>query len=171
MDRFTLLATLFQVRVTSYVSLQRQTHSAWLPQELRMCLSWGLFTEERKRLGKLARFLSQPYWFGKSLQPPLGRTEWGSWKNRCFFSQWLLKVERASSSTDQGMNSRRSLEWVRLQGGRPRFDPWIGKTPLEESLATHSSMLAWRIPWTEEPGGLQSMGLQSVTTECWCFPL
>ena len=32
--------------------------------------------------------------------------------------------------------------------------------PLEEGMATHSSILAWRIPWTEEPGGLQSMGLQ-----------
>ena len=30
--------------------------------------------------------------------------------------------------------------------------------PLEEEMATHSSMLAWRIPWTEEPGSLQSMG-------------
>ena len=34
--------------------------------------------------------------------------------------------------------------------------------PLEEDMATHSSILAWRIPWTEEPGGLQSMGLQRV---------
>ena len=33
--------------------------------------------------------------------------------------------------------------------------------PLEEGMATHSSMLAWRIPWTEEPGELQSMGSQS----------
>ena len=33
---------------------------------------------------------------------------------------------------------------------------------LEEGMATHSSMLAWRIPWTEEPGELQSMGLQRV---------
>ena len=30
--------------------------------------------------------------------------------------------------------------------------------PLEKGMATHSSVLAWRIPWTEEPGGLQSMG-------------
>ena len=38
--------------------------------------------------------------------------------------------------------------------------------PLEEGMATHSSILAWRIPWTEEPGGLQSMWLQeSDTTE------
>ena len=34
--------------------------------------------------------------------------------------------------------------------------------PLEEEMATHSSILAWRIPWSEEPGGLQSMGSQTV---------
>ena len=34
------------------------------------------------------------------------------------------------------------------------------KDPLEESMATHSSILAWKIPWTEEPGGLGSIGLQ-----------
>ena len=34
--------------------------------------------------------------------------------------------------------------------------------PLEKEMATHSSTLAWRIPWTEEPGGLQSMGSQRV---------
>jgi len=34
--------------------------------------------------------------------------------------------------------------------------------PLEEGIVTHSSILAWRIPWTEEPDGLQSMGLQRV---------
>ena len=34
--------------------------------------------------------------------------------------------------------------------------------PLEKEMATHSSILAGEIPWTEEPGGLQSMGLQSV---------
>ena len=34
--------------------------------------------------------------------------------------------------------------------------------PLEEGMATHSSVLAWRIPWTEEPGGLQSIASQRV---------
>ena len=34
--------------------------------------------------------------------------------------------------------------------------------PLEEEMATHSSILAWRIPWTEEPGRLESMGLQRI---------
>ena len=37
------------------------------------------------------------------------------------------------------------------------------EAPLEEGMATHFSILAWRIPWTEEPGGLQSMGLQRGT--------
>ena len=34
--------------------------------------------------------------------------------------------------------------------------------PMEKEMATYSGILAWEIPWTEEPGGLQSMGLQSV---------
>ena len=38
-----------------------------------------------------------------------------------------------------------------------------GKDPLEKEMATHSNVLAWEIPWTEEPGRLQSMGLQSQT--------
>ena len=43
--------------------------------------------------------------------------------------------------------------WVRSLG-------W--DDPLEKEMATHSSILAWRIPWTEEPGGLQSMGSQRL---------
>ena len=37
--------------------------------------------------------------------------------------------------------------------------------PLEEDMATHSSILAWRIPWSEDPGGLQSLVLQSWTQQ------
>ena len=44
---------------------------------------------------------------------------------------------------------------------RPGFYPWQ-EDPLEEEMEIHSSILAWRIPWTEEPGGLQSMGSQRV---------
>ena len=47
-------------------------------------------------------------------------------------------------------------------GRRPGFDPWFGKIPWRKEMAIHSSVLAWRIPWTEEPGRLQSMGPQSV---------
>ena len=38
--------------------------------------------------------------------------------------------------------------------------------PLEKGVAPHSSILAWRIPWTEEPGGLESVGLQTVGHDC-----
>ena len=34
--------------------------------------------------------------------------------------------------------------------------------PLEEGMSTHSNILAWKIPWTEEPGGLESLGMQRV---------
>ena len=43
--------------------------------------------------------------------------------------------------------------WVRFLGQ---------EDPLEKKMATHSRILAWKIPWMEEPGGLQSMGLQRV---------
>ena len=43
--------------------------------------------------------------------------------------------------------------WVQFLG-------W--EDPLEKEMATHSSIPAWRVPWTEEPGGLQSMGSQRV---------
>ena len=43
---------------------------------------------------------------------------------------------------------------------RVRFLGW--EDPLEKGTATQSSILAWRFPWTEEPGGLQSLGLQRV---------
>ena len=47
-----------------------------------------------------------------------------------------------------------------------RHETWVPslgqEDPLEKEVATHSSILAWRIPWTEQPGGLQSMGSQRV---------
>ena len=44
-----------------------------------------------------------------------------------------------------------------------RVGPLGQEDPLEEGMVTHSSILAWRIPWTEEPGWLQSIGFQSQT--------
>ena len=51
--------------------------------------------------------------------------------------------------------------WVRSLGQ---------EDPLEKGMATHSSTLAWRIPWTEEPGGLQSMGSQRFGHDSVTFP-
>ena len=42
------------------------------------------------------------------------------------------------------------------------FNPWVWKIPLEKQMTTHSSILAWRTPWTEEPGGLQCLLSQRV---------
>ena len=52
--------------------------------------------------------------------------------------------------------------WVRSLGQ---------EDPLEKGMATHSSTLAWELPWTEEPGGQQSLGSQSDTPERPRFPL
>ena len=61
--------------------------------------------------------------------------------------------------------------WASLVAQRAKTLPAIQKTevqsvgredPLENEMATHSSILAWRIPWTEEPDGLSSMGLHKV---------
>ena len=46
--------------------------------------------------------------------------------------------------------------------GDPGLIPGLGRSPGEGGIATDSSILAWRIQWTEEPGGLQSMGSQRV---------
>ena len=60
------------------------------------------------------------------------------------------------------------LRWqiICLQCRRPGFDPWVKKIPLVKEMATHSSILAWKIPWNEEPGRLQSIGSQRVRHNC-----
>ena len=57
-----------------------------------------------------------------------------------------------------GSDSKESASYV----GDLDSIPWVGKNLLEESMATHSSILAWETPWTEEPGGLQSTGWKIV---------
>ena len=60
-----------------------------------------------------------------------------------------------SSLVAQLVKSLPSMQETRVQSpGR--------EDPLEKEMASHSNILAWRIPWTEESGGLQSMGLQRV---------
>ena len=59
------------------------------------------------------------------------------------------------------------VQWVKnLPAVQETPEMWVlpmdQGDPLEKELATHSSILAWRIPWTEETGGLQSKGLQRV---------
>ena len=72
----------------------------------------------------------------------------------CFLSPSVLASTGGSSGKEPACQCRRRK--------RCGFDPWVGKIPLEEGMATHSSILAWEIPWTEEPGGLQSIGWPRV---------
>ena len=68
-----------------------------------------------------------------------------------------------------------SLVAQRLKRLPPMRETWVRslgrKDPLEKEMATHSSILAWRIPWTEEPGRLQSTGLQRVGHEWATSPI
>ena len=58
-------------------------------------------------------------------------------------------------------------QWLRIH--LPMQEMWVrslgGEDPLEEEITTHPSILAWKIPWTEEPGEPQSMGLQKNQTQ------
>ena len=63
---------------------------------------------------------------------------------------------------------------VKMVGNLPAMkETWVWslceEDSLEKGIATHSSILAWRIPWTEEPGGLQSVGLQRVRQDWMTF--
>ena len=75
--------------------------------------------------------------------PPVLVSNWG-W-NKLAQTQGVPVVKNAPA------NGRRRK--------RRSFDPWV-KDSLEKGMATHSGILAWRILWTEEPGGLQSRGSQ-----------
>ena len=72
---------------------------------------------------------------------------------------------------DKDFDSFKVLNWASLVAQGLKRLPLIQETwvrsldwedPLEKEMTTHSSILAWRIPWTEKPGGLQSMGSQRV---------
>ena len=69
-------------------------------------------------------------------------------------------------SSVHGIFQARVLEWGAIAFSGRRHETPVkslgGENLLEESKATHSSILAWRIPWTEEPGDLKSIGSQAV---------
>ena len=72
------------------------------------------------------------------------------------------KLGRAQegSGLPRGSAVKNQLAMQELQETQVRSLGW--EDPLEKGMTTQSSILAWRIPWTEEPGGLQSMGSQRV---------
>ena len=79
-----------------------------------------------------------------------------------FFKRLFFKSSfRFTTGDFPGVSDLRRLS-ICLQCGRPGVQSLGWEDLLEKEMATHSSILAWKIPWTEEPGRLQSMGLQRV---------
>ena len=82
-----------------------------------------------------------------------------------FLKHFLLQKYRYVGNSIQnniGLPRWLSGKESACQCKRLRFDPWVRKVSLKNEMATQSSILAWKIPWTEEPGRLQSMGSQRV---------
>ena len=70
-------------------------------------------------------------------------------------SSWVLAIrDIPGGSAVKNPPARQITQETHIQ--------FLGQENREEEVVTHSSILAWRIPWTEEPGGLQSMGSQRV---------
>ena len=68
----------------------------------------------------------------------------------------MVKIEIRASGVAQTVKNPPAMQETQIQS--------LGwEDPLEKGMATHSSILAWRTPWTEEPGELQSTGSQSQT--------
>ena len=76
----------------------------------------------------------------------------------------MNSMKRFTTRKDQKLKT--SLVAQSLKRLSPVWETWVRslglEDPLEKEMATHSSILAWRIPWTEEPGRLQSTGSQRV---------
>ena len=100
--------------------------------------------------------LSHVHLFAPPYRPP---TDWmrATLMEVIYFTHLLIWILISSKNTFTG-TPRIMLD----QYLRGKFNPWVGKNPLEKEMATCSSILAWEIPWTEELVGLQSMGSQRV---------
>ena len=83
---------------------------------------------------------------------------WEAWPHFKFLSS--LQTQKLLPSLQVGGYVVKNLP--------PKQEAWVWslgwEDPLEKEMATHSSILPWRIPWTEEPSGLQSMGSQKSQT-------
>ena len=95
---------------------------------------------------------------------PAWRIPWaeGAWRTVVHGVTECDTTERLTLSLT-GIASLVAQRLKRLPAMRETWVQSLGREdPMEKEVATHSSILAWRIPWTEEPGGLQSTGSQSV---------
>ena len=78
----------------------------------------------------------------------------------CFCSTELLQLNELISGRSPGVGIGSEFKVSASNAGDPGSIPGSGRSPGEGNGISHSSILAWRIPWTEKPGRLQSMGSQ-----------
>ena len=154
-----LLPQLFNINISStfhphFDPPHRLAQPTFYPCFLITCLRPVQFQQPRKR--------SRGGQSGCELEIVLGATG-----KCCIWSPSTVTSWRKLYNRLVGISSFSRLPWwlsgkeSSCQCRRPRFCPWVGKIPWRRELATRSSILAWRVPWTEEPGRLQSTGLQS----------
>ena len=125
-------------------------------------LAWHIWATKRSLMYQRAWcVLRRIWWRGRQSPYLIGRN--------LYLPLWPKYLTLEAMSELQGMH--KSVDYMQVlcvytytgrRSKRHEFDPWGQEDPLEEGMATHSNILAWRLPWTEEPGGLQSMQLQRV---------
>ena len=107
------------------------------------------------------------YFFGRKRDRLTGGPRWGISSGFPLANHLALPGSESVFGLFQGPPVCRSLPGAQAVKNLPAMqETWVrslsGGDPLEKNMATHSNILAWRIPWTEEPGGLQSIGPQRV---------
>ena len=85
-------------------------------------------------------------------------------KSKLWFSVLIFRSHIVQGHGYSGLLTWLSSRESPCQSKRPGFDPWGWEDPLEKGMATHSSVLAWRIPWAKKPGRLQSLGVSKSQT-------
>ena len=107
-----------------------------------------------------------PTW-GMQTDQMMNTTEWLNWTELIFLQRGVTFTVLKPSTQDGKHRFPRMLSWVKLGGFTPTSlsetmcttsVDIFGTTYIEKAMAPHSSTLAWKIPWTEEPGRLQSIG-------------
>ena len=96
-----------------------------------------------------------------------------NWCRKCVYKMWHPFMIKTLNKLERNDLYRIKVIWCSGKEAacqcrkheRHEFDPWVRKIPLEEETATHSSILAWKSPWTEEPGGL----IVQAVTKSWTW--
>ena len=125
-------------------------------------------TEGRRRRGRQDEMVGWHHWFnGQEVEQTLGDDE-GQGSLVCC-SPWGCRVGHVLLIEEQHVlinGASQVAQWKRIP--LPMQEMWVWplgwEGSLEKEMAIHSSILAWEIPWTEEPGGLHSIGFQKSQT-------